>query len=106
MMLIDSPAPELQLSLSVVVPVVLGFTAIAVFLVRLGLAAQRTPPVSGSEGLFAETGEALTPITPGAAGRVRVHGEIWQATANEPIAGGDRVRVTRIDGLTLSVRKE
>ena len=32
MMLIDSPAPELQLSLSVVVPVVLGFTAIAAFL--------------------------------------------------------------------------
>jgi membrane-bound serine protease (ClpP class) len=106
MMLIDSPAPELQLSLSVIVPVVLGFTALAAFLVRLGLAAQRTPPVTGLEGLLAETGEALTSMTPGSEGSVRVHGEIWRATANEPIAGGDRVKVTHIDGLTLSVRKE
>jgi len=106
MMLIDSPAPELQLSLSVVIPVVLGFTAIAAFLVRLGLAAQRTPPVSGSEGLLNETGEALTPLSPGTPGSVRVHGEIWRARANEPVASRDRVRVTHIDGLTLTVRKE
>jgi membrane-bound serine protease (ClpP class) len=105
MMLIDSPAPELQLSLSVVIPVVLGFTAIAALLVRLGLAAQRTPPVSGAEGLLSETGEALTPITPGTPGSVRVHGEIWRATANEPITEGDRVRVIHIDGLTITVRK-
>lgn len=106
MMLIDSPVPELQLSLSLVVPVVLGFTTLAAFLIRLALAAQRMPPVSGSEGLFNETGEALTPMAPGTSGSVRVHGEIWHATAGEPIAGGDRVRVTHIDGLTLTVRKE
>ena len=106
MMLIDSPAPELQLSLSLVVPVVLGFTAIAAFLVRLALAAQRTPAVTGSEGLLNEAGEALTPIAPGTPGSVRVHGEIWRATAGEPIARGDRVRVIHVDGLTLTVRKE
>jgi membrane-bound serine protease (ClpP class) len=49
MMLIDSTAPELQLSLGVVVPVVLAFTAIAAFLVRLGLAAQHRPAVTGME---------------------------------------------------------
>ena len=43
MILIDSPAPELQLSLRVVLPVVLGFAGIAIFLVRLGVAAQRQP---------------------------------------------------------------
>jgi membrane-bound serine protease (ClpP class) len=106
MMLIDSPAPELQLSLSVVVPVVLGFTAIAAFLVRLGLRAQQTPPVSGSEGLLNESGEALTPIVAGSPGSARVHGEIWRATANEPISAGDRVKVIHIEGLTLTVRKE
>lgn len=106
MMLIDSPAPELQLSLSLVVPVVLGFTAIAVFLVRLALAAQRTPPVTGVEGLLNETGETLTPITAGSIGRVRVHGEVWRAAANDPIAVGDHVRVIHVEGLTLTVRKE
>ncbi len=106
MMLIDSPAPELQLSLGVVIPVVLGVTALAAFLVRLGLAAQRMPPVSGSEGLLNEAGEALTPIAPGAPGSVRVHGEIWRATSSEPIARGDGVRISRVDGLTLTVRRE
>jgi membrane-bound serine protease (ClpP class) len=106
LMLIDSPAPELQLSLSLVLSVVLGFTAIAAFLVRLALAALRTAPVTGSEGLAQESGEALTALIPGGAGSVRVHGEVWRAMSGEPIAAGDRVRVTQVDGLTLTVRKE
>ena len=59
LMLIDSPAPELQLSLGLVLSVVLGFTAIAAFLVRLALAAQRAAPVTGAEGLIGETGHVL-----------------------------------------------
>ena len=106
LMLIDSPAPELQLSLSLILSVVLGFTAIAAFLVRLALASQRAAPVTGVEGLIGETGYALEPIVPGAPGRVRVHGEIWSAIADEPIASGDRVTVTNVNGLTLTVRKE
>jgi membrane-bound serine protease (ClpP class) len=106
MMLIDSPAPELQISLSVVLSVVLGFTAIATFLIRLALAAHRAVPVTGTDGLINEVGEALTELEPGRAGSVRAHGEIWSAMATEPIARGDRVRVTHIDGLTLTVRKE
>jgi membrane-bound serine protease (ClpP class) len=106
MMLFDSTSPELQVSLSVVVPVVVGFTAIAAFLVRLGLAAQRRPAVTGMEGMMSETGEAMTAIEPGAAGRVRIRGEIWRAISNEGIAAGERVRVAGLDGLTLTVRKE
>ena len=82
MMLIDSPAPELQLSLSVVVPVVLGFTAIAAFLVRLGLSG----PANAS-GVWVRG--ALERVRRGAhahrsaarPGSVRVHGEIWRADA-------------------------
>ena len=106
LMLIDSPAPELQVSFSLVLSVVLGFTAIAGFLVRLALAAQQAVPVTGSEGLIHEAGVALTPISPGSPGRVHVHGEIWRAVSDSSIAEGDRVRVTNIDRLTLTVRKE
>lgn len=106
LMLIDSPAPELQLSIPLVVSVVVGFTAIAAFLVRLALTAQRAAPVTGVEGLIGESGVALEPIAAGAAGRVRVHGEIWSARADEPIAIGDRVKTTHVNGLTLTVRKE
>lgn len=105
LMLIDSPAPELQLSLALVVSVVLGFTAIAAFLVRLALQSQRVAPVTGVDGLIGEGGIALEPIVPGVPGRVRVHGEIWRALANEPIASGEPTTVTKIDGLTLTVRR-
>jgi membrane-bound serine protease (ClpP class) len=105
LMLIDSPAPELQVSLSLVIPVVLGFTGIAAFLVRLALAAQRAPAVTGPEALTHETGETLTDLEPGQKGRVRVHGEIWQAISQEPIKSGEPVRVTKVDGLTLTVRR-
>jgi membrane-bound serine protease (ClpP class) len=106
MMLFDSTSPELQVSLGVVVPVVLGFTAIAAFLVRLGVAALRRPAVTGIEGLMNETAEAITAIEPGMAGRVRIHGEIWSAISNDRIVAGERVRVAAVDGLTLTVRKE
>ena len=105
MMLIDSPAPELQLNLSLVIASVIGFTAIAVFLVRLGLKAQRAAPVTGIEGMLSETGEALNPIEPGQPGTVRIHGEVWRAVSDGHVARGDRVRVDHVDGLTLTVRK-
>ena len=106
MMLIDSPAPELQLNRSLVISTVIGFTAIAAFLVRLGLKAQRLRPVTGMEGMVGEVGEARTPIAPGAPGTVLVHGEMWRVISDEHIARGDRVRVRRVDGLTLTVQKE
>jgi membrane-bound serine protease (ClpP class) len=86
--------------------VVLGFSAIAAFLVRLALTSQRSLPVTGVEGLIGETGHVIDPIVPGTPGRVRVHGEIWNAVANEAIASGNRITVTNISGLTLTVRKE
>jgi len=106
MILMDSSAPEMQLSLRIVLPVVLGFAGVAIFLVRLSVAAQRLRPVTGTAGMIDELGQALTPIEPGRLGRVAMHGEIWQATAGEPIPEGVRVRVVSVDGLTLTVRKE
>jgi membrane-bound serine protease (ClpP class) len=106
MILMDSPIPELQLSLRVVLPVVFGFAGIAVFLVRLGVASQQRPAVTGVAGMIGEVGRALTDIGPVSPGRVATHGEIWEATSEEPITAGARVRVTRVDGLQLAVRKD
>jgi membrane-bound ClpP family serine protease len=51
-------------------------------------------------------GQALTAITPNESGRVATHGESWQATSTESIPEGASVRVTRVDGLLLTVRKD
>jgi len=42
----------------------------------------------------------------GREGRVRAGGEIWRAVATEALNPGDKVVVTRVDGLTLEVRKK
>ncbi len=106
MILMDSSVPELQLSLRLVLPIVFGLASIVVFLVRLAVASQRRQPVTGVAGMIGELGYALTSIDPGRAGRVATHGEIWKAIAREPIAEGDRLRITDVDGLTVTVRKE
>jgi membrane-bound serine protease (ClpP class) len=106
MILMDSPAPEFQLSLRIVLPVAFAFAGIAAMLVRLGVAAQRQRAVTGTTGMIGEAGRALTVIGPSQSGRVAVHGEIWEATATEQIAEGARVSVVTVDGLRLTVRPE
>ena len=105
LMLIDSPAPELQIGLTMIVPVTLGVAGIILFLVQLGVRAQLQRPVTGTAGMVDEVGEALTSIDPGGVGRVRAHGEIWTATAEEHVSAGDNVRVTSVKGLLLTVKR-
>jgi membrane-bound serine protease (ClpP class) len=42
----------------------------------------------------------------GHSGRVRVHGEVWQARAAPALDPGCRIRVADIDGLILIVEPE
>ncbi len=103
MMLIDSPQAELQVPLRFIIPVVASVAGLILFLVSLGVRAQRAPVATGVDGMINETGRALTSIEPGGVGRVQTHGEIWAATAREPVAVGQSVRVTEVKGLLLTV---
>lgn len=105
-MLVDSPLPELQVGLRLIVPMTLAISGILVFLVRLAVQAQRTRPVTGDAGMIDELGKALSPIAPGGVGSVQTHGEIWTATSSEPIEAGEKVRVVGVNGLVLTVRAE
>ena len=106
MILVDSSAPELQLNLRIILPVVAGIVAVAALLVRLAVSARRLRPTTGEEGMIGAAGVALTPVAPGSPGRITTHGESWQAVADEAIPEGAPVRVVAVNGLTLSVRKE
>ena len=103
MILIDAGSPELRLSFRFVLPVVIAFVALASVLVRLGIAAQRQPSVTGEQGMMGQTGETLTEIEPGRTGRVAVRGEIWQARSTHHVPARTAIRVVDIDGLTLTV---
>lgn len=106
MMLIDSPLPELQLGLRFIIPTVGSLAGLLLLLVGMAVRAQQTRATTGVDGMIDKIGRALTSIEPGAVGRVRTHGEIWTATADEPVAAGQMVRVIGISGLVLTVKPE
>ncbi|HLA89187.1 MAG TPA: nodulation protein NfeD [Gemmatimonadaceae bacterium] len=104
-LLLFEPGPGRLFRVSL--PIVLGATtataALFTFVVGKALGAQRRPVTTGAEGMLAEIGEAITPLDP--RGRVRVHGEIWEAESRTgPLEVGTEVEVTRVRGLTLEVR--
>jgi len=104
MMLINSPIPELKPSLSLIIPVAMGISLIFIFLVFLVVRAHARKIVTGKEGLVGEFGVAQTDLVPG--GKVFVHGEIWEAEAEENIPKGTKVKVTEVqEGLKIRVKK-
>jgi len=104
MMLVDSPDPGLRIPLGTLLPAAAVMAAGTTLLVRLVVQAQRRVPVTGENGLVGQHGVADTPLQPD--GWVRVLGERWRGVADAPVAPGDHVTVTSVDGLTLRVRKE
>lgn len=105
MILMDSPQPELRLDLWFVLPIAVTLAGIAMFLVRLGVTAQRQPAATGAAAMIGVPARTMTAIEPGGSGQVKVQGELWRATASEPIAPGVPVIITSVDGLTLTVRR-
>ena len=56
---------------------------------------------TGAEGLIGATAEVIEDCDP--RGRVRLRGEIWHAYCAPGARVGERVTVTRVEGLTLHV---
>jgi membrane-bound ClpP family serine protease len=59
-------------------------------------------PKTGAEGMIGEIGEVKE--WSGTEGKIFVHGELWQATSEAPLAAGEKVEVLNVHGLTLIVR--
>lgn len=105
MILMDAPTPELRVSLSLIIPVVVAVSGILIFLVRLAVQSQRRPSVTGTSGMVGLEGMTLTAIPAGGEGRVRARGEIWTARSTAAIAAGEAVRVSGVRGLVVTVTR-
>ncbi|MEO8793934.1 MAG: nodulation protein NfeD [Daejeonella sp.] len=91
-----------RISTSVIVICTVLTTLFFLFVITLGLKAQRKKPITGEEGIIGETGECLSILDPN--GNVRIHGEIWKAeslTGN--IKKGEKIKVVAIRDLKLFV---
>ena len=102
-MLIESPAPYMKISLYLILPAAAGTAAFFLFLVGAGIKIQRKKPTTGKEGLIGEMGVAESDIK--GEGKVFIHGELWDAHSSEEIKGGSEVVVTGVEGLKLIVSK-
>ena len=104
MMLIrsDSTLELVAISWSVIISSVGISSLFFLFVIGLGLKAQRPKPVTGKEGMLGEIGESLEVLDP--AGTVRMHGEIWNAeSVTGKIEADEKVRVVEVKSLTLRV---
>jgi membrane-bound serine protease (ClpP class) len=102
-MLTRDAIPGVQVGFGFIVPMALGCAAIVLLLGRLALKSQRQPAVAGAEGMIGALGDVRDAIEPDASGSIDVHGEIWTARSGRHLAAGEPVRVTAVDGLTLTV---
>jgi len=100
--LFESDVPYLRVSWEVIMIVVIVIAAFVIFLLTLGVRAQLSKKVTGSEGIVGEVGIARTDITP-EGGTIYVHGEYWSAISEVRIKEGKRVRVIEVQKTTLKV---
>ncbi|MGD0591405.1 MAG: nodulation protein NfeD [Bacteroidota bacterium] len=91
-----------EISWSVIFASVIITTIFFVFILGLGIKAQRRKPTTGVDGLTGESGDVIETLKP--EGIVRVNGELWNAESlSGTIEKGGRIRVVKIKGLKLFV---
>jgi membrane-bound serine protease (ClpP class) len=99
--LVDAPIPEMRVHLATALAVSIPLGLITAFLMSIALRARRNKVVTGEQGLIGETGVAQTLLAP--AGKVFVHGELWDALSAVPVPAGENIVVRQVEGLTLRV---
>jgi membrane-bound serine protease (ClpP class) len=102
LLLVDAPIPEMRVKLATALAVSIPVGLITVFLMTVALRARRNKVLTGAEGLVGEVAIAQTALAP--AGKVFVHGEIWDAVASANVPAGGKVIVAKVDGLQLQVQ--
>ena len=93
-----------SVSYSVIFAVTAVTTLFFLFVVGMGIKAQRAKPVIGMETFIGKTGEVIGQLEP--KGIIKVNGEIWNAESlSDKINIGEKIIVRAIKNLTLYVEK-
>ncbi len=101
LMMFKDTGPDMRLSLKVLLPTIILISGFFVFIAGLVFRAQIAKPRTGSRGLVGEIGLVKKALMP--EGKVFVHGELWNARADQAIDEGIKVRVVNVVNLMLEV---
>jgi membrane-bound serine protease (ClpP class) len=99
--LMDTDTPGFELSRGLVGGVATFAGAAMLGTIWIANRARRRPVTTGREQLVGDVAEAVDGFSD--RGQVRIYGELWNAVSGKPVAAGQRVRVDRVDGLTLHI---
>lgn len=100
-MLMDTDVPEFRLPLGLIAGVSVVSVGLLLVIVAMALKARSRPVVSGVEQMLGSDGEVIEDFN--GSGWVRVHSENWKAVSQSPLQRGQKVKVTAVNGLELSV---
>ncbi len=103
LLLFDTQEPALRISLQVLVPAILTASGFFIVVIWLAIKAQMRKHSTGVEAMIGSEAEAVTDIAN--EGKVFLNGEYWKATSKEPVKKGAKVRVVKVDGLSLIVEE-
>lgn len=103
MILIDSPIPELRISMKTIIPITIFMVLMVLILTRLAIKAHLFKVSTGQEGLIGEIGKTITNVFK--EGKVFVHGEYWDAFSDEEIPKETAIKVIKMDGMKLKIQK-
>ena len=103
-MLMDSDIPGYQLPIPIIAGFAIATGGVAFFVVGSAIQARRQKVVTGVESMIGA--EALVLDDFDGRGSVRAFGEVWGASSAVPLQKNTKVRVTHVDGLTLTVEPE
>ncbi|MFC1590980.1 nodulation protein NfeD [Thermodesulfobacteriota bacterium] len=104
LLLFDSPEPYMRISLWLIAASVSLLTLFFIIILWLVVRTQQRKPTTGTEGMVDIIGKAATDIFQD--GKVFVHGEYWNARSSEQIMKGEQVRVIKLEGMLVTVKKE
>jgi membrane-bound serine protease (ClpP class) len=92
----------MRISRILIISTVTITSGLFLFVIGMGIKAQRRKPVMGTDAMVGETALAIDELNP--SGRVSILGEIWNAVSVSGIINiGERVRVKEVKNLTLYV---
>src|SRR5262245_40398681 len=97
----DTELPGLEIPLALIAGVTAASAGFLILVVGMLARSRRRPVVTGREQMLGATGEALGDFD--AEGWARVRGEQWKVRTSRPVRRGQKLRVTGMQGLVLSV---
>ena len=101
LLLIDSTSPGFGIPNSLIAAITLVSAAFIVGVSTMAARARRRPVVSGTSRMVGALAEVIE--FRAGEGWAEIDGERWRVRAAAPLHAGQRVRITRVDGLTLEV---